>query len=82
MTFTDIRNRILNRKLATVERIIDTGATVLLCDGRLGILDTVADAYGDGVQRGYVVGLRNEFAAWVREGEISFYKNVELAQAA
>lgn len=80
MTFADLVKTLTNRTLVRIEKIIEPHATVILTDGRMGTIDTIRDAYGDGVQRAYVIG--ETFAAWVTEKEISMYKNVEFALAA
>jgi hypothetical protein len=79
MTFNNPFTR-KSRKLVQVEKLIEPQATVILTDGRMGTIDTIRDAYGDGVQRAYVVG--ETFAAWVTEVEISIYKNAQYALAA
>lgn len=80
MTFADVMNTITRkpRTLARVERTIETGAFILLTDGRFGTLTSIDMIQGE--KRGYVVG--QGFAASVTEVEIFAYRNMELAIAA
>lgn len=58
------------------------GRAVKLHDGRIGLIETVATNEIGGVtaERGYVVGVAKEFAAWVTQGEIAVvYGLVEKA---
>ncbi len=53
--------------------VIAPGRAVKLCDGRIGLIDSVAPSpmAGEGCERVYVVGIGKEFADWVTIDEIA-----------
>jgi hypothetical protein len=78
MTFADITQKIFrNRHMARIERTIESGAWVLLHDGRMGVLESIDMVQGE--RRGYVVG--SGFAASITEVDIFAYRN-QFAHAA
>ena len=78
MTFSDIINTLTRkpRTLSRIERTIECGAFILLCDGRMGTLTVISERdilLGERTY-GWVEG--NGFATWITEDDIFIYRNV------